>query len=140
LLEKRIQALWQEPEVMSVMRQWWALVTTNVEISHGEYSKCSNGLLRRLLPDVDYARLEAITSENWQSDGAGEGGTLSFNRFSQVVFELADLWSAGASLVEKVAFFQCLLQSASHEIKSGGDGVVHFIMLRSLRTVLRPNP
>lgn len=121
------------------MREWWDLLAKDDEtrqIPHARYSRCGMSLLEHLLPDADPAKVASIVSEDWQAD-AGAEDHMSFHHFAAVVFGLADLWCCGASETEQVAFLHCLVQAAQHEALSGGDALVHFLMIRATLSIPR---
>jgi len=123
------RALWQEPEVLSVMQQWWPVVEGSGVIDRRLYAKLGNTLLGKLLPEEDPARLQGLVAEDWQIEARG-ADAMSFEMFCEVNFKLADLWCLHAPLNEHAAFFHCILQSALHEVQNGGNGLLHFLLLK----------
>ena len=131
--------MWNEPEAVKVMREWWELLAKDddtMQIPHAHYSKCGVRLFERLLPEADPAQVASMVSEDWQAD-AGAEDYMGFHHFAGSIFGLADLWCAGAVVLEQIAFLHCVVQSAKHEASSGGDALVHFLMIRAILGIPR---
>jgi hypothetical protein len=67
------------------------------------YAALNRRIHRALVPGVDDESCDVAARADWISDAAGES-SMSYGRFSEAMFELADLWSAGAEESEYCTF------------------------------------